>query len=150
MEREFLVNVYLLIGLLFSAPDSPGVHVFAMKAPDDHSKLVLICLATGFYPRDIEMNIRLDRINTENQISSGIRPNADETFQMRTSVEIDRNHKGSYDCFVIHSSLTEPVSVEWGKYHQKYRYMMRIMIFWLVTLYIKVIYITTSHAAYFL
>uniref|UniRef100_A0A671QGR3 Ig-like domain-containing protein n=1 Tax=Sinocyclocheilus anshuiensis TaxID=1608454 RepID=A0A671QGR3_9TELE len=93
---------------------------FTVKAPDDHSKLNLSCLATGFYPRDIEMNIRLNRINTENQTSSEIRPNDDETFQIRTSVKIDRNHKGSYSCFVIHSSLTEPVSVEWGKYHQKY------------------------------
>uniref|UniRef100_A0A8C2F350 Ig-like domain-containing protein n=1 Tax=Cyprinus carpio TaxID=7962 RepID=A0A8C2F350_CYPCA len=99
---------------------SPDVRVFAWRAPDDHSKLVLICLATGFYPRDIEMNIRLNRINIESQISSGIRPNADENFQMRSSVKIDRNHRGSYDCHVIHSSLTEPVSVEWGKYHQKY------------------------------
>uniref|UniRef100_A0A672K4M1 Immunoglobulin C1-set domain-containing protein n=1 Tax=Sinocyclocheilus grahami TaxID=75366 RepID=A0A672K4M1_SINGR len=79
--------------------------------------LVLSCLATGFYPRDIEMNIRLDRTVLGNQISSGIRPNDDKTFQLRTSVEIDRNHKGSYDCFVIHSNLTEPASVEWGKYH---------------------------------
>uniref|UniRef100_A0A673FU44 Major histocompatibility complex class I-related gene protein-like n=1 Tax=Sinocyclocheilus rhinocerous TaxID=307959 RepID=A0A673FU44_9TELE len=84
----------------------PDVHVFAVKAPDQ-SKLVLSCLATGFYPRDVEMNIRLDRINTENKTLSGVRPNDDGSFQMRTSVKIDRNHKGSYDCFVIHSSLTD-------------------------------------------
>ncbi|KAI2653243.1 hypothetical protein H4Q32_006650 [Labeo rohita] len=91
----------------------PDVHVFARKVPGDHSKLNLTCLATGFYPRDIEMNISLDGTVLGNQISSGFRPNDDETFQMKTSVEIDRNHKGSYDCFVIHSSLSEPVSVEW-------------------------------------
>uniref|UniRef100_A0A9J8ATD4 Ig-like domain-containing protein n=1 Tax=Cyprinus carpio carpio TaxID=630221 RepID=A0A9J8ATD4_CYPCA len=91
----------------------PDVHVFARKSPDDDSKIVLSCLVTGFYPRDIEMNIRLDRNILEDQISSGIRPNADGSFQLRTSVKIDRNHKGSYDCFVIHSSHTEPVSMEW-------------------------------------
>uniref|UniRef100_A0A671KQ00 Ig-like domain-containing protein n=1 Tax=Sinocyclocheilus anshuiensis TaxID=1608454 RepID=A0A671KQ00_9TELE len=105
--RKF--NVCLLIALLlFSALDSPDVHIVARKAPDDHSKLVLICLATGFYPRDIEMNIRLNRINIESQTSSGIRPNADGSFQLRSSVKVDRKHKGSYDCFVIHSSRTEP------------------------------------------
>uniref|UniRef100_A0A8C0YQL0 Ig-like domain-containing protein n=1 Tax=Cyprinus carpio carpio TaxID=630221 RepID=A0A8C0YQL0_CYPCA len=93
--------------------NSPDVRVFARRAPDDHSKLVLICLVTGFYPRDIEMNIRLNRINIESQTSSGIRPNDNESFQMRSSVKIDRNHRGSYDCHVIHSSLTEPVTVEW-------------------------------------
>uniref|UniRef100_A0A8C2ACF2 Ig-like domain-containing protein n=1 Tax=Cyprinus carpio TaxID=7962 RepID=A0A8C2ACF2_CYPCA len=93
--------------------NSPVIYSFARRAPDDHSKLVLICLVTGFYPRDIEMNIRLNRINIESQISSGIRPNDNETFQLRSSVKIDRNHRGSYDCHVIHSSLTEPVTVEW-------------------------------------
>ncbi|XP_016400046.1 H-2 class I histocompatibility antigen, alpha chain-like [Sinocyclocheilus rhinocerous] len=93
--------------------NSPDVRVFARRAPDDHNKMVLSCLTTGFYPRDIEMNIRLDRINIQNQISSGIRPNGDGSFQLRTSVEIDRNHEGSYDCFVIHSSLTEPASIKW-------------------------------------
>ncbi|XP_016400047.1 major histocompatibility complex class I-related gene protein-like [Sinocyclocheilus rhinocerous] len=47
----------------------PDVHVFARKSPD-HSKLNLSCLATGFYPRDIEMNIRLDR--TVCEVTSGI------------------------------------------------------------------------------
>uniref|UniRef100_A0A671KRP2 Immunoglobulin C1-set domain-containing protein n=1 Tax=Sinocyclocheilus anshuiensis TaxID=1608454 RepID=A0A671KRP2_9TELE len=83
------------------------------RAPNDHCKLVLSCLATGFYPRDIEMYIRLNESVLDNQTYSGIRPNANETFQMNTSVEIDINYKGSYDCFVIHSSLTEPVSEEW-------------------------------------
>ncbi|XP_026087252.1 H-2 class I histocompatibility antigen, K-K alpha chain-like [Carassius auratus] len=102
--------------------NSPDVGVFARKAPDDHSKLVLICLVTGFYPRDIEMNIRLNRITLGNQIFSEIRPNDDGSFQMRSSVKIDRNHKGSYDCHVIHSSLTEPVSAEWERHHFYYRF----------------------------
>ncbi|XP_048059163.1 H-2 class I histocompatibility antigen, alpha chain-like isoform X2 [Megalobrama amblycephala] len=91
---------------------SPDVHVSVRKTPD-HGKLVLTCLATGFYPRDVQMNIRLNRNILEDQTSSGIRPNDDETFQMRISVKIDRNHEGSYDCLLIHSSLTEPVSVKW-------------------------------------
>ncbi|KAK7139578.1 hypothetical protein R3I93_016648 [Phoxinus phoxinus] len=92
---------------------SPDVRVSARKVPGDQSKLVLICLATGFYPRDVQMNIRLNRINLEDQTSSGIRPNHDETFQMKISVEIHRNHEGSYDCLLTHSSLTEPVTVNW-------------------------------------
>ncbi|XP_058609044.1 H-2 class I histocompatibility antigen, K-B alpha chain-like isoform X2 [Onychostoma macrolepis] len=100
--------------------NSPDVYISARRDPDDHSKLVLTCLATGFYPRDIEMNIRLNEYILDNQMCSGIRPNDDETFQMRTSVKIERNFKGSYDCFVIHSSLTEPASVEWdGKCSQQ-------------------------------
>uniref|UniRef100_A0A672K7W9 Ig-like domain-containing protein n=1 Tax=Sinocyclocheilus grahami TaxID=75366 RepID=A0A672K7W9_SINGR len=106
-KTKVFINICLLIALLFSSPAPPDVHVFVKKAPDDQSKLVLSCLATGFYPRDIEMNIRSDETVLENQTSSGIRPNADETFQMRSSVETDANHKGSYDCLVVHSSLTQ-------------------------------------------
>ncbi|XP_059366345.1 major histocompatibility complex class I-related gene protein-like [Carassius carassius] len=95
----------------------PDVRVFAKKAPDDPSKLVLICLVTGFYPRDIEMNIRLDESVLVNQTSSGIRPNADGSFQMRTSVKIDANHNGIYDCLVKHSSLTQTRAIV-TVYHQ--------------------------------
>ncbi|KAK9958173.1 hypothetical protein ABG768_012347 [Culter alburnus] len=91
---------------------SPDVHVFARKY--DEYSLVLTCLATGFYPRDVQMNIRRNKYNLKHQTSSGIRPNDDETFQMRISVKIDRNHEGSYDCLLIHSSLTEPASVKWA------------------------------------
>ncbi|XP_048059167.1 zinc-alpha-2-glycoprotein-like isoform X5 [Megalobrama amblycephala] len=93
---------------------APDVHVFERKY--DEYSLVLTCLATGFYPRDVQMNIRLYRNILEDQTSSGIRANDDETFQMRISVKINRNHEGSYDCLLIHSSLTEPVSVKWGNY----------------------------------
>ncbi|XP_050960358.1 zinc-alpha-2-glycoprotein-like isoform X1 [Labeo rohita] len=89
----------------------PNVYVFVERYKQH--KQVLICLVTDFYPKDIEMKIRLNRINMENQTSSGIRPNGDGSFQMRASVEIDKNDEGSYDCHVIHSSLTEPASVEW-------------------------------------
>ncbi len=120
-KTKVFINICQLIALLFSSPAPPDVHVFVKKAPDQ-SKLVLSCLATGFYPRDIEMNIRLNRTVLENQISSGIRPNADGSFQMRTSVEIDTNHKGFYDCLVNHSSLTltRPVLTVWTIYQQTF------------------------------
>ncbi|XP_026101404.1 HLA class I histocompatibility antigen, Cw-3 alpha chain-like isoform X1 [Carassius auratus] len=112
--KDFLINCTKWISAFNNTyKNSPDVGVFARKAPDDHSKLVLICLVTGFYPRDIEMNIRLDRTALGNQIFSEIRPNDDGSFQMRSSVKIDKNHRGSYDCHVIHSSLTEPVSAVW-------------------------------------
>ncbi len=108
--------------LLFTAAAPPDVRVLVPKVSDDQSKLNLSCLATGFYPRDIEMNIRWDESVLENQISSGIRPNADGSFQMKTSVEIDANHKGFYDCLVNHSSLTltRPVLTVWTIYQQTF------------------------------
>uniref|UniRef100_A0A8C1K891 Uncharacterized protein n=1 Tax=Cyprinus carpio TaxID=7962 RepID=A0A8C1K891_CYPCA len=37
-----------------------SLHVSYTVSPDDQCKLVLSCLVTGFYPRDIKMNIRLN------------------------------------------------------------------------------------------
>ncbi|XP_077100118.1 zinc-alpha-2-glycoprotein-like [Siphateles boraxobius] len=115
IERYLKICSDWIIIFINTIRSSPEVHVFARKVPGDRSKLVLVCLATGFYPRGVQVNIRLNRINLEDQTSSGIRPNADETFQMRISVKIDRNHEGSYDCQVTHTSLTEPASKKWGK-----------------------------------
>ncbi|XP_026088241.1 major histocompatibility complex class I-related gene protein-like isoform X1 [Carassius auratus] len=122
-ERNKLLHHYLKTCMNWissfnnTKKNSPVVRVFARKAPDDHSKLNLICLATGFYPRDIEMNIRLDESVLVNQTSSGIRPNDDGSFQMRTSVKIDANHNGIYDCLVKHSNLTQARPIK-TVYHQ--------------------------------
>uniref|UniRef100_A0A8C1RHY8 Immunoglobulin C1-set domain-containing protein n=1 Tax=Cyprinus carpio TaxID=7962 RepID=A0A8C1RHY8_CYPCA len=110
--------------------NSPDVYISARKAPHDQHKLLLTCSSTGFYPRDIEMSIRLNESILDNQVCSEIRQNANETFQMNTSVETDQNFKGSYDCFVIHSSLTEPVSVKWdGKcstFETEYQWSLKV------------------------
>ncbi len=61
-------------------------HQMFMSLP---GKLLMItvswfwCLVTGFYPRDIKMNIRLDRINIESQISSDIIKYQISSNQMR-------------------------------------------------------------------
>ncbi|XP_048059147.1 H-2 class I histocompatibility antigen, K-B alpha chain-like [Megalobrama amblycephala] len=83
-----------------------NVRAFVPKVSAVESNLVLTCLATGFYSRDVQMYIRLNRNILEDQTSSGIRSNGDETFQMRISVKINGNHQGSYDCLFIQNSLT--------------------------------------------
>ncbi|RXN10788.1 zinc-alpha-2-glyco -like protein [Labeo rohita] len=88
--------------LLIAAP--PALYMFASKVPRDQSKLILTCLATGFHPKHIQMNITLNNITLQPFSSTGVRPNNNQTFQMRTSVEINRDEKQSYECHVLHSS----------------------------------------------
>lgn len=95
--------------LLLSSPGKPEVYTALRKARNDQNKQVLTCLITGFYPRDIEMDIRFNKTVLKDQRSSGVRPNGDGSFQMKSSVKINRSLEGIYDCFVNHSSLTEPV-----------------------------------------
>ncbi|XP_077050979.1 zinc-alpha-2-glycoprotein-like [Siphateles boraxobius] len=90
-----------------SISNAPDVRMFASDAPHYRSKLNLSCLATGFYPRHMEMKITLNDRNLERFSSTGVRPNEDESFQMRISVEINRDEEESYECHVSHSSRTQ-------------------------------------------
>ncbi|XDV33744.1 hypothetical protein PO909_004061 [Leuciscus waleckii] len=99
-----------------SISNAPDVHTFASEAPHDRSKLNLSCLATGFYPKHIEMKITLNNASVEPFSSTGVRPNDDETFQMRISVEIHREEEEeSYECHVSHSSLTQTLITQWDE-----------------------------------
>ncbi|RXN10797.1 zinc-alpha-2-glyco -like protein [Labeo rohita] len=82
----------------------PALYMFASEVPHDQSKLILTCLATGFHLEHIEMNITQNNITLQPFSSTGVRPNNNQTFQMRTSVEINRDEKQSYECHVLHSS----------------------------------------------
>ncbi|XP_076862371.1 H-2 class I histocompatibility antigen, Q10 alpha chain-like [Brachyhypopomus gauderio] len=93
----------------------PDVYAFAKKSVSDSSKLTLTCLATGFYPKDVMMSVRKygTSLPANMLMSSGVRPNDDDTYQMRKSVEILENEQADYDCYVTHSSLREPVISKW-------------------------------------
>uniref|UniRef100_A0A3P9JRP0 Ig-like domain-containing protein n=1 Tax=Oryzias latipes TaxID=8090 RepID=A0A3P9JRP0_ORYLA len=95
----------------------PDVYIFAKKAKES-SNVVLTCLATGFYPKDITLNIRRDgRVLTKDDgvMSSGVRPNHDDTFQRADYVEILRSDSATYTCEVIHPASNVHVVKTWGK-----------------------------------
>ncbi|KAL6473442.1 hypothetical protein MHYP_G00170030 [Metynnis hypsauchen] len=94
----------------------PDVHVFANKCTTDSKKLTLTCLATGFYPKDVEVRVRKFRTSLPEHLlkSSGVRPNGDGTYQLRMSVDIQEDETADYDCFVNHITLKTPVIKQWG------------------------------------
>uniref|UniRef100_A0A4W4E2T7 Ig-like domain-containing protein n=1 Tax=Electrophorus electricus TaxID=8005 RepID=A0A4W4E2T7_ELEEL len=100
-------NLLLIEGKVVFTPvlslAPPVVYAFVKKFVDDPIKLTLICLATGFYPKDVMMKLIM---------SSGVRPN-DDTYQLRKSVDILENDDADYDCYVTHSSLKGPVINIW-------------------------------------
>ncbi|RXN03965.1 guanine nucleotide-binding subunit alpha-12 isoform X2 [Labeo rohita] len=91
----------------------PALYMFASEVPHDKSKLILTCLATGFYPKHTEMNVTQNNITLQPFSSTGVRPNNNQTFQMRTSVEINRDEKQRYECHALHSGQTFVKS--WGE-----------------------------------
>ncbi|XP_053899518.1 antigen-presenting glycoprotein CD1d-like [Malaclemys terrapin pileata] len=100
--------------------ERPVAVVFARAAPPagTPAPVLLVCRVTGFYPRPIHVAWLQDgeevgpggRLN-----SSGILPNADLTYQLRSSLAVGPGSGHSYACRVQHSSLGgRSLLIPWG------------------------------------
>ncbi|XP_016375216.1 major histocompatibility complex class I-related gene protein-like isoform X1 [Sinocyclocheilus rhinocerous] len=77
------------------------------KAFSDSGGFRVSCLATGFYPRHINLTLfRDEQPVADHEITGGdLLPNADGTYQMRKSLEIRAADKHKYTCSATHLSL---------------------------------------------
>ncbi|XP_074974316.1 antigen-presenting glycoprotein CD1d2-like isoform X2 [Caretta caretta] len=100
--------------------ERPVAVVFARAPPPagTPASLLLVCRVTGFYPRPVRVAWLQDgeevgpgwRLN-----SSGILPNADLTYQLRSSLAVGPGDGHSYACRVEHSSLGgQSLLIPWG------------------------------------
>ncbi|XP_074927643.1 antigen-presenting glycoprotein CD1d-like isoform X2 [Chelonoidis abingdonii] len=90
--------------------ERPVAVVFARAPPPagTPAPVLLVCRVTGFYPRPV----RVDWLQDGEEVvpgwwlnSSGILPNADLTYQLRSSLAVEPGAGHSYACRVQHSSL---------------------------------------------
>ncbi|XP_038581635.1 LOW QUALITY PROTEIN: H-2 class I histocompatibility antigen, alpha chain-like [Micropterus salmoides] len=118
LENECMDSLSKFVGYeqtqLQTAPP-PEVFMFSKNTAVE-SKVMLTCLATGFYPKDIILNIKRNgRVLTKEDgvFSFGVRPNEDDTFQRRDSVEILRSDTSTFTCEVTHPASRLHVEKEW-------------------------------------
>ncbi|XP_054620778.1 H-2 class I histocompatibility antigen, L-D alpha chain-like isoform X2 [Dunckerocampus dactyliophorus] len=103
-ERDHLSNAPL-----------PGVHVFARTA-HIRTNVVLTCLATGFYHKNVTLEIRRNSrtlTKEDGMMSSGLRPNEDDTFQRRDSVEVLKGDMSTFTCVLRHQASGLNVEAVW-------------------------------------
>ncbi|CAM4640032.1 unnamed protein product [Leuciscus chuanchicus] len=119
----------------------PRVHTL-VKASGSSVSSLLVCLATGFYPKHVQMEIRHDQTPVpDDQLNSeGIRPNADGSFQLKKSLEILPSERSQYQCVVKHQTLTEPLIIRCGNriIHQM-NVRLRVVTGFIVALFVLVI-----------
>ncbi|KAL7827276.1 hypothetical protein SRHO_G00329940, partial [Serrasalmus rhombeus] len=89
-----------------------------LMKPSDSGGARVSCLATGFYPRHINLTLlRNGQPVSEHLVSGGeLLPNGDGTYQMRKSLEIsaeELQQKHNYTCTATHLSLDNKLDVHW-------------------------------------
>uniref|UniRef100_A0A8C2FBK8 Ig-like domain-containing protein n=1 Tax=Cyprinus carpio TaxID=7962 RepID=A0A8C2FBK8_CYPCA len=101
--------------LIFIHAARPEVYS-SVKASGSSEQQILVCLATGFYPKQLQMEIRRHQtpVPDEQLTSHGLRPNADGSFQLMKSLQILPSERSHYQCVVKHQTLTEPLIISWG------------------------------------
>ncbi|XP_043383557.1 antigen-presenting glycoprotein CD1d-like [Chelonia mydas] len=98
----------------------PVAVVFARAPPPagTPAPLLLVCRVTGFYPRPVRVAWLQDgeEVAPGGRLSSsGILPNADLTYQLRSSLAVEPGDGHSYACRVEHSSLGgQSLPIPWG------------------------------------
>ncbi|KAL2099904.1 hypothetical protein ACEWY4_004298 [Coilia grayii] len=99
----------------------PRVRLLQKTLPDSGVARVT-CLATGFYPRHINLTLLRDgQPVPDHQITGGeLLPNGDGTYQMRISLEVSTEElqQHPYTCTAEHLSLDNKLDFGLGKYLQ--------------------------------
>ncbi|XP_047460593.1 uncharacterized protein LOC125019684 isoform X5 [Mugil cephalus] len=104
-----------IISSKFIDTNKPDVFVFAGNATTE--TIVFSCLASGFYPNNIILNMKRNgRILTREDgvKSSGVCSNEDDVYKTRDYVEIKKSDKSVYSCEVIHAASDTHVEKVWG------------------------------------
>ena len=109
---------------LSSSAVKPRVRLLQKTLPDSGGAKVT-CLATGFYPRHINLTLLRDgQPVSDHQITGGeLLPNLDGTYQMRKSLEVSTEElrvKHHYSCTAEHLSLDNKLDVKLGNCQKSY------------------------------
>ncbi|XP_043083980.1 class I histocompatibility antigen, F10 alpha chain-like isoform X2 [Puntigrus tetrazona] len=101
------------------------------KAISDSGGSRVSCLATGFYPRHINLTLFRDQQPVaDHEITGGdLLPNDDGTYQMRKSLEISAADKHKYTCSVTHLSLDNKLDVSLENNSSRYHIGAGVLMF---------------------
>ncbi|OCT67839.1 hypothetical protein XELAEV_18039143mg, partial [Xenopus laevis] len=92
----------------------PNVKIVNRKTLDLEHENLITCLVDGFFPPMIKVTWLKNGIEEGEQVtSSELLQNGDWTFEIHVMLETTIKHGDTFTCRVEHSSLQQPVSVNW-------------------------------------
>nr|NP_001120081.1 uncharacterized protein LOC100145090 precursor [Xenopus tropicalis]AAI58521.1 LOC100145090 protein [Xenopus tropicalis] len=92
----------------------PNVKIVNTKTLDLEHENLITCFVDGFFPPMIKVTWLKNGIEEGEQVtSSELLPNGDWAFEIHVMLETTIKHGDSFTCRVEHSSLQQPMSVNW-------------------------------------
>ncbi|OCT67834.1 SLA class II histocompatibility antigen, DQ haplotype C beta chain [Xenopus laevis] len=92
----------------------PNVKIANTKKLDLEHENLITCIVDGFFPSLIKVTWLKNGIEEGDQVtSSALLKNGDWTFEIHVMLETTIKHGDTFTCQVEHSSLQQPVSVNW-------------------------------------
>ncbi|XP_043938091.1 H-2 class II histocompatibility antigen, E-S beta chain-like [Protopterus annectens] len=109
-------NFDLLNNTIMDRKVIPVVTMQPLRSVIEKHPNLLMCEASGFYPQSIRVTMLKNGEEVTRDISSsGLISNGDWTYQITLLMEFIPKKEDVYGCKVEHSSLNEPMIVEWSK-----------------------------------
>ncbi|XP_032094592.1 H-2 class II histocompatibility antigen, E-S beta chain-like isoform X2 [Thamnophis elegans] len=92
----------------------PTVTISPTKMEPDSPNIILLCIATGFYPVEIEIQWLKNGQPEKEGVAYGEElQNGDWTYQLMVMLETQPQRGDVYTCKVEHASLEAPITVQW-------------------------------------
>ncbi|KAK9405453.1 major histocompatibility complex class I-related protein-like [Crotalus adamanteus] len=114
LEKECIggLEKYLSYGKETLLRTEPPEVTMSSKTEMEDGMETHICRLDGFYPREIEASWTRDgEVWLQDTLRGSVAPNADGTFHVTLSIQIDPKERGRYRCHVEHDGLQEPLDV---------------------------------------
>nr|XP_056722380.1 H-2 class II histocompatibility antigen, E-S beta chain-like [Euleptes europaea] len=107
-------NYGILGGFLHSRQVQPTVMISPTKAEPLAHHTLLLCTAAGYYPSEVDIKwLKNGQEQTEGVGYADEIQNGDWTFLTQAMLETVPERGDVYACQVEHSSLTDPITVQW-------------------------------------
>ncbi|CAJ0957370.1 unnamed protein product [Ranitomeya imitator] len=109
------------------APRSPFLSSFLSVQPqvkvsgqEKGDAMKLHCQVYGFHPRAVDVKWMNGEDEVHSYETTNVLPNPDGTYQIRVSAEVTPKDGDRYSCYVDHSSLEEPLLIQWDAIDMKF------------------------------